>query len=281
MGKVRTRILGLEEIEKKQKEKQKEKAQEKKKIRAPGLKGGERMVEVEVKEKELEKLEKAKKILTTEREKKDEEKQEIKIKKVKIRGKKYQQLKKLIDPKKEYSIKESVSFLKKMDQFNFIQAVEIHLNVDKVGLRGEVDLPFSIGKKLRVAIVNDEVIKKIEEGKIDFDVLISHPSYMPRLARFAKVLGPKSLMPNPKAGTISTTPELVAKKFEKGMIRWKTESKFPLIHQLIGKLSMKEEELEKNIVAFLKSVGLNHIRSAFVKATMTPALKLDLKNIKA
>lgn len=281
MGKIRTRILGLEEIEKKQKEKQKEKAQEKKKIRAPGLKGGERMIEVEVKEKELEKLEKAKKILTAKKEKKEEEKQEKKIKKIKIRGKKYQQLKKLINPKKEYSIKESVSLLKKMDQFNFKQTVEMHLNVDKVGLRGEVDLPYSIGKKIRVAIVNDEVLKKIEEEKIDFDVLISHPSYMPRLARFAKVLGPKGLMPNPKAGTISTTPEMVAKKFEKGMIRWKTEPKFPLIHQLIGKLSMKEEELEKNIVAFLKSVGLNHIRSAFIKATMTPALKLDLKNIKA
>lgn len=278
MGKVRTRFLGLEEIEKKQKEKQKEKAKEKKKIRAPGLKGGERMVEVEVKEQELEKLEKAKKILTA---KKEEKKQEKKIKKIKVRGKKYQQLKKLIDPKKEYSIKESISLLKKMDQFNFNQTVEIHLNVDKVGLRGEVDLPYSIGKKIRVAIVNDEILKKIEEGKIDFDVLISHPSYMPRLARFAKVLGPKGLMPNPKAGTISTTPEMVAKKFEKGMIRWKTEPKFPLIHQLIGKLSMKEEELEKNIVAFLKSVGLNHIRSAFVKATMTPALKLDLKSIKA
>lgn len=278
MGKIRTRILGLEEIEKKQKDEQKKRASEKKKIRAPGLKGGERMVAVEVKEEELEKLEKAKKILTEKKEKKQVEK---KVKKVKQRGKKYQELKKLVDQKKDYSIKEAITLLKKMDSFNLKQSVEIHLNVDKTGLKGEVDLPYSIGKEVRVALVNDQVLKKIEEGRIDFDVLISHPSYMPKLARFAKVLGPKGLMPNPKAGTVSTNPEEVAKKFKTGMIRWKTEPKFPLIHQMVGRLSMKEEELEKNIEAFLRSVKLTHIHKAFIKGTMTPALKLDLNSLKA
>lgn len=281
MGKIRTRLLGLEEIEKKQKEEQKKKAQEKKKIRAPGLKGGERMVMVDVKEEELAKLEKARKILTEKKEEKKEEQKEIKkIKRVKVRGKKYQEMKKTIDKNREYSIKEAIAFLKKMNNFNFDQSVELHLNVDKTGLKGEVELPYSLGKKTRVAIVNEEVLKQIEEGKIDFEVLISHPSFMPKLTRLAKILGPRGLMPNPKAGTISPNPEEVAKKFEKGMVRWKTEAKFPLIHQMVGKLSMKEEELEKNIKAFLKSVGLNHLRSAFIKATMTPSIKLEVKTIK-
>ena len=64
---------------------------------------------------------------------------------------------------------------------------------------------------------------------------------MPKLAKYAKVLGPKGLMPNPKAGTVSTKPEEVVKKFEKGMLRWKTEAKFPLVHQMIGKISFEEK----------------------------------------
>lgn len=267
MGKIRTRILGLEDVEKKQKEQQKEKAK-KKKIRAPGLKGGERMVAVEVKEKELDKLKRAEEEL----EKKVKEK---KVQKIKIRSKKYQVFKKMIDKNKNYSLKEAIALLKKMNDFNFDQSVEIHLNIDKPGLKGEVELPYLIGKKIRVAIVDEEVLKKIEEGKIDFDVLITHPSFMPKLARFAKILGPRGLMPNPKAGTISSNPEMVKKKFEKGMVRWKSESKFPLVHQMIGKLSMKEEELEENIKLFLKAVGLNHIKEAYLKATMTPSIRLE------
>jgi len=281
MGKIRTRILGLEEVEKKQKEEQKKRKQEKKKIRAPGLKGGERMVAVEVKEEEMEKLEKAKKILKEKPKaaKKEEEKKVSQLQK-KSRSKKYQELKKLVDKNKNYSIKEAITLLKKMNQFNFDQTVELHLNVDKTGLKGEVELPYSIGKKLRVAIVDDKVLAQIEKGELDFDVLITHPSYMPKLARFARILGPKGLMPNPKAGTISDKPEEVAKKFEKGLIRWKTEPKFPLIHQAVGKLSLDEEKLVANALGFLKSVGRAHIRSVFVKATMTPSIKLSLEELK-
>jgi large subunit ribosomal protein L1 len=281
MGKIRTRILGLEEVEKKQKEEQKKRKQEKKKIRAPGLKGGERMVAVEVKEEDIEKLEKAKKILEEKPKaaKKEEEKKASQLQK-KSRGKKYQELRKMVDKNKSYSIKEAITLLKKMNQFNFEQTVELHLNVDKTGLKGEVELPYSIGKKLRVAIVDDKILAQIEKGELNFDVLITHPSYMPKLAKFARILGPKGLMPNPKAGTISDKPEEVAKKFEKGLLRWKTEPKFPLIHQAVGKLSLDEEKLVDNALVFLKSVGRAHIRSVFVKATMTPSIKLSLEELK-
>ncbi len=274
MGKVKTRILGLEEIEEKQKKEQKERAQEKKKIRAPGLKGGERMVAVEVKEEEMAKLEKAKKILTEEKEVKKEKKLTVKQK---IRGKKYLELKKLIDKKKKYSLKEAVELLKKMDVYNLKQSIEIHLNVEKKGLKGEVELPHSTGKTVKVAIVDDQILANIEKGKLDFDVLITHPSYMPKLARFAKILGPKGLMPNPKAGTISNNPEEVAKKFVKGVLHWKTEAKFPLIHQMVAKLSFSNQEIEENVTAFIKSVGVNHIKNAFLKATMTPSIEIDLE----
>lgn len=279
MGKIRTRILGLEEIEETQKKKQKERAHEKKKIRAPGLKGGERMVAVEVKEEEIAKLEKAKKILEENESKKEKKEKKITIKQ-KIRGKKYLALKKMIDNKKKYSLKEATELLKRMDIYHLKQSIEIHLNVDKKGLKGEIELPHSTGKTVKVAIVNDQILDNIEKGKLDFDVLITHPSYMPKLAKFAKILGPKGLMPNPKAGTISDKPEEVAKKFAKGVLHWKTEAKFPLIHQMVAKLSFSNKEIEENVSAFLKSVGVNHIKKAFLKATMTPSIEIDLATIK-
>jgi len=274
MGKIRTRILGLEEIEQKQKKEQKEKAAEKKKIRAPGLKGGERMVAVEVPEKEFEKMEKAKKII--EKTKKKEEKKQIEIK-LKTRGKNYQQAKNKIDKNKFYSIKEAISILKKIKYTKFDESVELHLNVDKVGLKGEIELPYSTGKKIRVAIVDEQVLSEIEKGQINFDILIAHPSFVPKLVKFAKILGPKGLMPNPKNGTISSNPQEAAKKFEKGLLHWKTESKFPLIHQMLGKISQKDEELEENIKVFLKSVGINHIKQAYLKTTMSPSLKIEVR----
>lgn len=280
MGKIRTRIIGLEEIEKEQKQEQKKRSQEKKskKIRAPGLKGGERMVAVEVKEKDMEKMEKAKKII--------EEHEEIKkptagkkVKKEKKRGVAYQKAKKAIDKNKKYSLVEAVKLLKKIKYSRFDETVELHLNVDKVGLKGEVSLPYSTGKKIRVKIVDEKVLADIEKGKLDFDLLVTHPSFMPKLARLAKILGPKGLMPNPKAGTISDQPEVVAKKYLSGMLRWKTESKFPLIHQAVGKISFADKQLMENISVFLKSIGLSHIKSAFIKTTMTPALKLNLEDL--
>ncbi|MGB9882979.1 MAG: hypothetical protein ACPLRN_00460 [Microgenomates group bacterium] len=257
MGKIKTRILGLEEIEEKQKKEQKEKAA----IKKAQKKKEEKEVKVEKKEEEKKSKEKI------------EKKAAFSTKK---RGKKYLEAKKLVDKNKQYSLKEAIALLKQMKTAKFDQSVELHLVVDEIGLKGEVELPFSTGKKIRVAVVDDKVLAEIEKGNLDFDVLVTHPSYMPRLTKFAKILGPKGLMPNPKAGTISTNPEEVVKKFEKGVLRFKTEPKAPLIHQMVGKISMKEEELEANVAKFIDSVGKKHIIKAYIKATMTPSLKLQV-----
>lgn len=191
-------------------------------------------------------------------------------------GKKYEEAKKMVDTKRNYSLDEAVSLLKKMKLSKFDQSVELHFVIDETGLKGEVELPFSTGKVVRVKIVDDTVLSDLEKGKMDFDILVTHPSFMPKLAKFAKVLGPKGLMPNPKAGTVSTKPEDVVKKFEKGMLRWKTEVKFPLIHQMIGKVSFEDKNLIANAEKFIEAVGKAHIQSAFIKSTMSPALKLEL-----
>lgn len=266
MGKVRTRVLGMEDEEKKQKEEQKKRALEKKqkmKVKEPSEDEEKVEAEAPAEEKKKEKKSKAKST-------------EVKVK---TRGKKYTNAKKSLDKNKVYAVTEAVSLLKKIKYAKFDESVELHINVEKAGLKGEVELPHSTGKTVKTAIVNDDLLAQIEKGNIDFDILITHPSYMPKLARFAKILGPKGLMPNPKAGTISDNPEAVAKKFEKGSLRWKTEAKFPLIHQMIGKMSFDENALAENVKAFLQSVGKSQIGAAYVKTTMSPAIKLDLEKI--
>ncbi len=265
MGKIRTRVLGLEDVEKKQKADQKQRSVEKKKVRSVGAD-----------DKSLEKMEKAKKLIEASAVRPKKEKEEVKKVKVNVRGKNHQKAMKLIDKTKTYSLQEAIELLKKVKYAHFDESVELHLVVDAEGLKGEAELPHTTGKVTRVKVVDEKVLADIEEGKFDFDILVTHPSFMPKLAKFARVLGPKGLMPNPKAGTISTKPEEVAKKFEKGALRWKTEAKAPLIHQMIGKISFSTKDLVENAQALLLSVGRSHLQKAFVKTTMSPSIKLNL-----
>lgn len=260
MGKVKPRILGLEDVEAEQKKEQKEKAAQKKIAKKKDE------VKEEVKPAEVKK------------EKKAETKKEKKVVKVesKVRGKKYQKIAKLVDKNKSYPLSEAIKIVKTLKTAKFDETVELHLNVDETGLKGEVSLPHSTGKTVKVAVVDDKLLEQLEKGKFDFDILVTHPSFMPKLAKFAKVLGPRGLMPNPKAGTISPKPEEVVKKFEKGVLRWKTEPKFPLIHQMIGKISFDDKKLIENAQAFLDAVGMKHILKVYVKSTMSPSLKIDL-----
>lgn len=270
MGKIKTRFIGVEDVEEKQKKEQKTKAYEKKLEKKKIVKKKEKLVEEPVKKSQV-KVPKS-----DSKSSKSEDKAKKQAVSKKSRGKKYREVKKLVDKTKTYTLSEAVSLLKKLKTAKFDESVEIHLNVDETGLRGEVEMPHTTGKTIRVKIVDDKVLAGLEKGMIDFDILITHPSYMPKLAKFAKMLGPRGLMPNPKAGTISLKPEEVAKKFEKGTLRWKTEAKFPLIHQMIGKISHEEKALVENIEAFIRSVGTPHIQKAVVKTTMSPSVKFVL-----
>ncbi len=259
MGKIRTRILGLADIEKQQKNEQKEQTAEKTEAVSET---------VEVKEV---KAPSAKASVA-----KEEKKGKPSVSK-KVRGKKYLEAKKKLGDKKKMKLTEAVELLKKAKYASFDESVDVHINVEKTGLRGEVELPHSTGKTVRVAIVNDTVLEQLANGKIEFDILITHPSFMSKLARFAKVLGPKGLMPNPKAGTVSPTPEEVAKKFMKGTLRWKTEPKFPIVHQQIGKLSYDSKNLTENAQAFINAVGKAQIKSLFITSSMGPSLEIEIE----
>lgn len=253
MGKVRTRMLGFEDLEKQQIEDQKQRSAEKKARRGDAEEAEEAPVAKHV-----------------------EEEKPVKIK---VRGAKYRKAASQVDGDKSYSIADAVALLKKVKYAKFDESVELHMSVAKTGLKGEVSLPHSTGKSVRVRIADDATLDEIEKGKIEFDVLIAHPSFMAKLAKYARVLGPKGLMPNPKAGTVSPNPEEVAKKFEKGTMQWKTEAKFPLVHQMVAKISSEEKQIEENVLAFLQSVGRTNIQSAFIKSSMSPSLQLDLKEL--
>ncbi len=268
MGKVKPRLIGDTEVEEKQKKEQKEKSKGKKMMKKKDIVG----VDVGVLRAKPVQDEKIVGVGRNRPIKKTSPKTSA----INLHGKNYQEARKMIDRNKYYSLEEAILLLKKIKPTKFDQSVELHFVVDETGLKGEIELPFSTGKTVQVKIVDDKILADLEKGKIEFDILVTHPSFMPRLSKFAKVLGPKGLMPNPKAGTVSTKPEEVVKKFEKGMLRWKTEAKFPLIHQMIGKISFEEKNLLANAEKFLEAVGKAHIKKAFIKTTMSPAVKLEI-----
>lgn len=176
-----------------------------------------------------------------------------------------------------YSLTEAVKILKEISQVKFDPSVELHLNLNIDKVAGEVQLPHGTGKKLTVEIASETTLTKLNDGKIDFDVLIAAPVMMPKLAKYAKMLGPKGLMPNPKNGTISADPEAAAKKFSGGLTHYKSEPKAPLMHLVIGKLSFKDEQLLANLKAIINSVKPNNIAAAFLCSSMSPSVKLEIK----
>lgn len=287
MGKIKITTLGSEE-EEKIKEERRVKREEKKKrehagkVHISGMKGGQRVKAVGADETEIEKLAR----LTAEVDKDQAEglateKKEEKKKKVKVRSRsqRYKEAIMKIDHNKLYPIPDAFTLLREVSLARFDGSIELHINVIEKGLRGNVSLPHGTGKKVRVAIADsttiDKLVSEIEKGKFNFDALVAHPQIMGKLARVAKFLGPRGLMPNPKAGTISTEPEKIAKKLEAGEINWKTESDFPIIHQVIGKLSFKDKQLEDNYKVLIKSISCDKIKSITLKSTISPGIKVQ------
>ena len=292
MGKIRIKTLGDEEAEKEQKKKLKQKKEEKKleKVKAE--------VATETEETHSASSGQAKTTQKTNETKGTEEKKETKIEKKTVevkktgekskkekfskkreRSKKYKTVVKLVEKNKIYSLSEALEILPKIKISNFDETVELHINTTEPGISGKVTLPHGTGKQLRVAVADDATLKKVESGKIDFDVLLATPQMMPKLARFARVLGPKGLMPNPKNGTVTQNPEEEAKKYQGGHMSFKTEAKMPIVHLIVGKLSFGDKKLLENIKTAIKGINVLKIKNVTLKSTMSPALKIDFTKI--
>lgn len=222
------------------------------------------------------------------------------------RGKKYQEAYKLVEKGKVYSLKDAIALATKTSTVKFDATLEAHirLGVDPrqadQNIRATIVLPNGNGKTVRVAVFapldeakkakaagadiaeDEEFLKQLEKGTINFDVLISTPQYMPKLGKFARLLGPKGLMPNPKAGTVTTDVEKAVKEAKAGKVEYRVD-KQSIVHIGLGKLSFGEAKLLENAEAFfssLKSQKPASIKGQFVKSiylttTMGPSIAVE------
>lgn len=202
-----------------------------------------------------------------------------------IRSANYLSKAKLIEKNKQYAVKEALALVEKTHLAKFDETIELHINTLTTGVSGHVILPHGTGKQTKVAILApnkdlkaaEELLAAIEAGKLNFDILIATPDAMPKLAKVARILGPKGLMPNPKNGTVTTNPDAVAAQYAGGQMNFKTEAKTPIIHLAVGKLSFGPEKLSENITVALAAVKSANIKSVVVKSTMSPSVKLLVK----
>lgn len=280
MGKIRVKTIGDEEQEKID--------QKKAEARAAAKKAKE---EAEARKAAVEApAEKVEEETTIEEAPKEEKKAKKKEKFVKsqkqARSDKYTKVAEKVDKTKVYKLQEALTILPELQVAKFDETVELHINTTETGVSGAVTLPHGTGKQVRVAIIDgsdaksvEETVRKIEGGQIDFDILIATPDAMPKLARVARILGPRGLMPNPKNGTVTPKPAEVAKKFEGGQMNFKTEAKAPILHLSIGKVSFGDKKLADNIKAAIAAVNTKKIKDVTLKSTMSPALKLDVASL--
>ena len=224
------------------------------------------------------------------------------------RGRKYTEAAAKVEHSKLYSRAEAVKLLKETAVTNFDPTVEIHmrLGVDPrhadQQVRDVVVLPNGLGKTVRVLvfaegedaniareagadfIADDEMIKRIQEGWTDFDVAIAVPAMMGKVGRLGRVLGPRGLMPNPRAGTVAPGPDLprLIEEARAGRVEFRVD-KTSNIHAPIGKASFSEDQLNENLTAFIGAVKRarpaaakgTYIQRITVANTMGPGIKLD------
>lgn len=222
------------------------------------------------------------------------------------RGKNYRKVAQLVETGKLYPLAEALELAVKTNPVKFDASVEIHvrLGVDPrqadQNIRATVSLPNGTGKTIRVAvfapeadhagakkagadIVGDEdFLKQLDKEDINFDVLIATPQYMPKLGKYARLLGPRGLMPNPKAGTVATDVAAAVTDAKAGKVEYRVD-KQAIVHIAVGKVSFGAEKLAANAKAFfdsLQSQKPSSLKSSYVKTTaitttMGPGIKVE------
>lgn len=176
---------------------------------------------------------------------------------------------------KNSDLSSALNFLN--ENFHKYDTIELVINIThKKGqdlIRKVINLPGGLVKNPNIAICDEGILANLEKGIIDFDLLISTPSMMPKLAKFAKILGPKGLMPNPKSGTVSEKPENAKKELSSGNIEIK-QDKTNIIHLAVGKIEWGIEKVSKNIEAVIKEIPSIRIVSIFISSSQSPSFKI-------
>ncbi len=212
--------------------------------------------------------------------------------KTKPRGKKYLEKAEAVDRNKNYKLVEAIELAQTSSYTEFKGSVEIHINTAAKNLRGLATLPFGSGKKLTILAFGDgadksgadlvgteETIEEILKGKINFDVIVTTPAWMPKLAKASRVLGPRGLMPNPKNGTITDNLEKAVTELQTGKVEYKTEPNGMVIHMAVGKVDQEVSEIQANIKSLYNTLGRSRIKKITLAPTMGPGVKVDLSSI--
>lgn len=218
---------------------------------------------------------------------------------------------KTITAESSYSVDQAIPLLKKIGTAKFVESVEAHisLNIDpkyaNQQLRTSLVLPNGTGKSLRIAVFTeadyvaealkmgatiagaDDLIEDISSGKLDFDLLITTPQLMPKLAKLGRVLGPKGLMPSPKSGTVTQNLNETINEFKRGKLEYRAD-KTGIVHLSFGKVNFSEEQLKENLVAVYNSIEKNkptgvkgrYFKSFNICTTMSPTIKVELNTFK-
>jgi len=227
-------------------------------------------------------------------------------------GKRYQESAKLLDPTKEYELEEAVALLKQFSTAKFDETVEMHLrtnadprHADQL-VRGVAVLPYGLGKQVRVLVFangeaadiakragadhvgDDELIRKIEGGWVDFDIGLAVPDVMNKIGRLGRILGRRGLMPNPRTGTMVQTQDLARAidEAKKGRVEYRMD-RTALIHVVVGKMSFSQEHLLGNITSIVDAIVKSRpsgvkgsfISTAFLTSTMGPSIRLDVSTL--
>jgi len=214
-------------------------------------------------------------------------------------GKKYRAIKEKLDVNKVYDLAEAIKLVKENKVAKFDESVEVHVKTNIEAkksdqqIRGTVELPNGTGKSKKVLVITsthakeakdggadivagEEFIEKIKSGKAfsgkdKFDVLVTTPEMMPKLAPVAKILGPKGLMPNPKTETVTTKVKETVEALKKGRATFKNDDSGN-VHQIVGKISFEDDKLAENIKAFI--AGLEKTKPANLKGKLIAKISL-------
>jgi|TARA_A100001035_G_C27743854_1_gene482991 large subunit ribosomal protein L1 len=210
-----------------------------------------------------------------------------------------------------YSAQDASKLLKELATAKFDESVEAHisLNIDpkyaNQQLRTTLVLPHGTGKSIKIAVFTDtddvqtaldagadiagadDLLEDMSGGNLDFDILVTTPQLMPKLAKLGRVLGPKGLMPSPKSGTVTQDIEGALSEFKKGKLEYRAD-KTGIVHLSFGKASFSESQIQENLTAVFESIEKNkpsgvkgrYFKSFNVCTTMSPALRIELASFK-
>ena len=205
-----------------------------------------------------------------------------------------------------YDVREAIDLVKSTASTKFNESMEAHISLfidpkyADQQLRTTVSLPHGTGKERRIAVLlptdsidlasksnadvigSDDLFEDISRGILDFDLLVTVPDMMPKLAKLGRVLGPKGLMPSPKAGTVTTDIESTVKEFKKGKLEYRAD-KAGIVHISFGKSDFSTESLLENLMTFYKSIEVNkpsgvkgkYIKKLSICSTMGPGVTVD------